>query len=155
MIYTHFAAAVIAALAVWFFQDARMDAVVADVRLEQTNERLDAVSQARADERAINKTYQEAINAARTREALLRTELDSLHAASDSLRAQLSDAARRIADAPPATVAEYAVTVSELLADCSRERAYYAGQATGHALDVRAHREAWPVTGAANARHQD
>lgn len=142
---THLVVALAAAAGVWVFQDARMDAAVADVRLEQSNERLVAVTQARADERAITKTYQGALNDARTREALLRTELDDLHAASNSLRAQLSDAARRIAAAPPAAVAEYAVTVSELLADCSRERTFYAGKATGHASDVRTLREAWPV----------
>lgn len=142
---THLAVALVTAAGVWFFQDARMESTIADVRLEQSNERLTAVAQTRTTERAIAKTYQEALNAARTREALFRTELDNLHAASDSLRTQLSHAARLVAAAPPATVAEYATTVSELLADCSRERAYYAGKATGHANDVRAHREAWPV----------
>ena len=66
-------------------------------------------------------------------------------AESDSLRAQLSDAARRIADAPPATVAEYATTVGELLAVCSRERTLFAEKADGHASDVRTLIEAWPV----------
>ena len=144
-IITHLIAAAVAAAAAWFYQGARMDAAVAEVRLEQTNERLGAVSKARADERAVNKTYQEALNAARTREDVLRRDARAACTESDSLRAQLSDAARRIADAPPATVAEYATTVSELLAGCSRERTYYAEKATGHASDVQAHRDAWPV----------
>ena len=50
-----------------------------------------------------------------------------------------------IADAPPTTVAEYATTVSELLAVCSRERTFYAEKADGHASDVRTLIEAWPV----------
>lgn len=98
---THLIAALAAATGVWIFQDARMDAAVAEVRLEQTNERLGAVSQARADERGINKTYQGALNAARDREALLRTEIDRLHVVSDGLRDQNADAARRLAAAPP------------------------------------------------------
>lgn len=142
---THLIAAAVAAAAAWFFQDARMDAAVAGVRLEQTNERLDAVSKARADERAVNKTYQEALNAARTREDVLRRDARAARAESDSLRAQLSDAARRIADAPPASVAEYAVTVGELLSVCSRERTFFAEKADGHASDVRTLIEAWPV----------
>ena len=149
---THLAAAVVAAAAAWAFQGARMDSAVADVRLEMSEaktkavgEKLQAVKEARADERAINKTYQEALNAARTREIALRRDRDLAQSESDGLRSQLSDAARRIADAPPAAVLEYATAVSELLAVCSRERTYFAGQADGHAADVRTLREAWPV----------
>lgn len=98
---THLVVALAAAAGAWVFQDARMEAAVAEVRLEQTNERLGAVSQARADERAITKTYQGALNAARDREALLRTELDHLHSVSDGLRDQNAEAARRLAAAPP------------------------------------------------------
>lgn len=142
---THLVVALAAAAGVWVFQDARMDAAVADVRLEQTNERLDAVTQARADERAITKTYQGALNAARDRETLLRTELDRLHRVSDELRDQNADAARRLAAAPPAAVLEYALALGAVFEDC---RAAYAGmveKAEGHASDVRTLREAWPV----------
>ncbi|UCV01151.1 hypothetical protein [Acidovorax radicis] len=142
---THLIAATVAAAGVWVFQDARMDAAVAEVRLEQTNERLGAVSQARADERAITSTYQGALNAARTREALLRTEIDHLHRVSDGLRDQNAGAARSLAAAPPAAVLEYALAVNAVFDDC---RAAYAGmveKADGHASDVRTHREAWPV----------
>jgi hypothetical protein len=47
---THLALAIVTAGAVWVFQDARMDAAVAEVRLEQSNERIGAVTKARADE---------------------------------------------------------------------------------------------------------
>ena len=149
---THLLAAGAAAAAMWIFQDARMDAAVADVRLEKSNaevraagELVRSVKQARADERAINKTYQEALNAARTRESLLRTEIDHLHRVSDGLRDQNADAARRLAAAPPAAVLEYATALGAVFEDC---RAAYAGmveKADGHAGDVRTHRDAWPV----------
>lgn len=142
---THLIAALVAAAGVWVFQDAHMDAAVAEVRLEQSNERIVAVSKARAEERAINSTYQGALNAARTREALLRTEIDHLHRVSDGLRDQSADAARRLAAAPPAAVLEYALAVNSVFNDC---RAAYAGmveKADGHASDVRTLREAWPV----------
>ena len=142
---THLIVALAAAAGAWFFQDNRYAAEIAELRLEQTNERISAVSRARADERAVNKTYQEALNAARTREDVLRRDARAARAESDSLRAQLSDAARRIADAPPATVAEYATAVGELLAVCSRERTLFAEKADGHASDVRTLIEAWPV----------
>lgn len=93
---THAAAAVLAGLLVWFFQDARMDAAVADVRIELSSaqvkaagEKLQAVKQARADERAINKTYQEALNAARVRETALLRDRAAARAESDGLRDQL------------------------------------------------------------------
>ncbi len=142
---THLLAAAVAAAGVWFFQDARMDAAVADVRLEQSDERLGAVSQARADERAINKTYQEALNAARKREALLRTERDHLRAVSDGLRDQNAESARRLAAAPPAAVLDYATALNAVYDDC---RAAYGGMAeaaAGHAADVRTLTGAWPV----------
>lgn len=138
-------AALVAAAGVWVFQDARMDAALSDVRLEQSNERMVAVSKARAEERAINSTYQGALNAARTREALLRTEIGHLHRVSDGLRDQSADAARRLAAAPPAAVLEYALAIDTVFNDC---RAAYAGmveKADGHASDVRTLREAWPV----------
>lgn len=150
---THLVAAMVAAAAAWAFQGARMDAAVADVRLEMSEaktkavgEKLQAVKEARADERAINNTYVEALNAARTREALLRTELDRLHRVSDGLRDQNAEAARRLAAAPPGAVLEYAAALGTVFQDC---RAAYGGMvkaADGHATDVRTLREAWPVT---------
>lgn len=142
---THLIAAAVTGVLVWVFQDARMDAAVAEVRLEQSNQRLSEVSQARADERAITKTYVEALNAARTRETLLRTEIDHLRRVSDGLRDQNADAARRIAAASPAAILEYAAALGVVFEDC---RAAYGGmveKADGHAGDVRSFREAWPV----------
>ena len=142
---THLLAAFVAAAGAWVFQDARMDAAVADVRLEQSAERLRAVATARADERAITKTYQEALNAARTREALLRTEIDHLRAVSDGLRGQNVEAARRLADAPPAAVLEYATAINAVYDDCRAAYGHMAEKAAGHAADVRTLTAAWPV----------
>ena len=83
---THAIAALTAAGAVWVFQDARWAADVADIRLSQADEQSAAVSRARAEERAINKTYQEALNAARIRENTLRRDVAAAGAQSDGLR---------------------------------------------------------------------
>lgn len=146
MIYTHLIAAIVAAVAAWFFQDNRHTAELAEVRLEASEEKRKAVTTARNEERTVNKTYQEALNAARSREALLRTEVDHLRLVSDGLRDQSAEAARRLAAAPPAAVLEYATALGAVFNDC---RAAYGGmveKADGHASDVRTHREAWPVT---------
>ena len=146
MIYTHHAAAVIAALAAWFFQDHRYTAGLAELRLEHANAVSEATSTLRAEQHAITTKYQGALNAATERETISRRHLGAAARESDGLREQLSGTARRIAAAPPATVAEYATAVSGLFTDCSRSYQELAGQADGHANDVRKHRDAWPVT---------
>ncbi len=150
---THLIAAAVAAAGVWVFQDARMDAAVADVRLEQSDERLRAVSTARANERAISKTYQGALNEARVREAALRRDFAAADLESGGLRDQLSEASRRIAAAPPGALIEYASTVNQLLAECSRSYQELAGAADGHAADARTLSAAWPVVPPSGARH--
>jgi hypothetical protein len=145
VIYTHLIAAAVAALASWFFQDNRYTAELAEVRLEASEDKRKAVTTARNEERAVNKTYQEALNAARSRETLLRTEVDHLRLVSDGLRDQSAEAARRLAAAPPAAVLEYATALGAVFNDC---RAAYGGmveKADGHASDVRTFRDAWPV----------
>ena len=145
-IITSFVAAIVAAAAAWAFQDARYTAELAELRLEQANAVIKATSTLRAEQHAITTKYQGALNAATERETISRRHLAAAARESDGLREQLSDTARRIAAAPPAAVAEYATTVSGLFADCSRSYQELAGQADGHANDVRTHRDAWPVT---------
>ena len=145
MIPTHLAAALIAALAAWFFQGYRYGAQLADLHRDHAVAVRKAEEQAREAEQAINTKYQEAINAATTRESVLRRHATAARNESDSLRAQLTDAARRFADAPPAAVIEYAATTNELLTDCSRRYQELGAQADGHANDVRTLTEAWPV----------
>ena len=142
---TSFVAAIVAAAAAWAFQDARYAAELAEQALTHKTAELDAVSRVRSDERAITKTYQEALNAARIRENTLRRDVAAAGAQSDGLREQAAEAARRLAAAPPAAVLEYATAVNQLFADCSRSYQELAGKADGHSLDVRTLSEAWPV----------
>ena len=142
---TSFVAAIVAAAAAWAFQDARYTAELAEQALTHKTAELDAVSRVRSDERAITKTYQGALNAARTREAHLRTELDRLHRVSDELRDQNADGARRLAAAPPAAVLEYAIALGAVFEDCRAAYAELVPKADGHAGDARTLREAWPV----------
>ena len=144
-IITSFVAAIVSAAAAWAFQDARYTAELAEQALTHKTAELDAVSRVRSDERAITKTYQGALNAARTREAHLRTELDRLHRVSDELRDQNADGARRLAAAPPAAVLEYAIALGAVFEDCRAAYAELVPKADGHSLDVRTLSEAWPV----------
>ena len=136
--------AALAAAGTWAFEDARHRAELGEIRLEQSTAVLLAQTQARAAEQSITRKYQEALNAAQTRQIALRADADSARAESDRLREQSADAARRIAAAPPAAVAEYATAVGELLADCSQRYQELGGKADGHAADVRTLIDAWP-----------
>ena len=152
---THLAAALVAAAGTWFFQDARWDAEVAELRYEASEDKRKAVTTARNDERAITKTYQGALNAARTRESLLRTEIDHLRLVSDGLRDQSAEAARRLAAAPPAAVLEYATALGAVFNDCRAAYGELVPKADGHASDARTLREAWPVIPAKDAKDQE
>lgn len=145
MIYTHIIVALIAALTAWMFQDNRYAAELAEQELSYNNARLEATANARTAEKAINQKYQGALNAARTREALLRDELGRVRTVSDGLRDQNADAARRLAAAPPAAVLEYASTLNAVFDDCRAAYGDMAEKATGHASDAQTLIEAWPV----------
>lgn len=149
---THLAAAGLAAVLAWQFQDARLGADLAEARAAAVGEELAvntaqraADSRVRRVEQSINTNYQEALNAARTREALLRRDLDQLHAVSDSLREQSADAARRLASAPPVAVLEYAAALGVVFEDCRAAYGDMAAKAAGHAADVQTLGAAWSV----------
>ena len=147
-IYTHAGAALLAGAlafgAAWQVQDWRMGGQLTSLKASHAAAAEKAEADARAAQLTIDTTYQEALNAARTREVSLRRERDAARAESDGLREQSLDAARRLADAPPAAVREYAATVGELFADCGRSYQELASTADGHAADVRTLIEAWP-----------
>lgn len=134
----------LAGLATWAYEENKHAADVAELQLNQVTAVSQAAEQARTNELAITKTYQGALNAARTRETTLRRDLDSARAESDSLRAQSADAARRLASAAPAAVLEYALAANDVLDHCQREYQELAGKADGHASDARTLIEAWP-----------
>ncbi|WP_047472199.1 hypothetical protein [Delftia sp. ZNC0008] len=149
---THVAAAGLAAFLAWSYQSARLGAELADVRLEAATQQLatstaqrTADARVRRAEQSINTNYQEALNAARTREALLRRDLDQLRTVSDGLREQSADAARRLASAPPAAVLEYATALIAVYDDCRAAYGDMAAKATGHATDVQTFDAAWPM----------
>ena len=148
---THLAAAGAAAFLAWTYQGARLGAELAEAHTQAADERL-AVSTAqraadarvRRAEQSINTKYQEALNAARDREAQLRRDRDHLLAVSDGLREQSADAARRLASAPPAAVLEYATALNAVYDDCRAAYGDMAAAAAGHAADVRLLQESWP-----------
>lgn len=143
--YTHGAVLLAGALIAWTVQDWRYGEQIAEMRLDTANEVTEALRRTSARIEIISTTYQGALNAARTREGVLRRDADAARAESDGLREQAADAARRLANAPPAAVLEYARTTNELLDHCSRSYQELAGKADGHVSDVLTYRQAWPL----------
>lgn len=149
MIGTHLITSLLSALAAaviaWQAQAWRMATHISALRAEYADVVRRAEEEARSAEQAINTKYQGAINAATTRESVLRRHATAARSESDRLREQLASANVRIASAAATAVAEYAAATNELFADCSRSYQKLAGQADGHATDVRTLTEAWPA----------
>ena len=111
-------------------------------KLQHISDLTAAAYQAAMTERDTNnRKRQEALDANRLLEAALRGDLLRAATESERMRDQLTYAGRLLAAnagrVPPEVVAEYATTVGELLAICSRERAGFAAKADGHAADAR------------------
>lgn len=149
---THAAAAILAGLLVWCFQEARLGAELADERLQTSEYRLQ-VAQERAAANArvaavgqqIAGVYQGALNDALKMQNALQAAADRAGRERDSLRVQLSDAEQRLADAPAASVREYAATLGRVFGQCSQRYTELAARADGHAADAATCRAAWPV----------
>lgn len=149
---THGAVAVLAGLLVWFYQEARLGADLAEARLETTTERLaSSTAQRAADarvrqaEKAVAATYQGALNDALKKQTALQAAADRAGRERDGLRKQLSAAEQRLADASPGALIEYASTLNELFGQCSERYTRLAAAADGHAADAATCRAAWPV----------
>ena len=159
MIYTHVAAFLaglaMAATAAWHIQAWRYDAQIAGLKTAHAQAATLASEEAARNFRAITTKYEGALNDARKREADLRRNVAAARTESDGLRDAIYAFRAKLPNASAATVAVAADTAAELLGACVNEYQDVAAAADGHAADARTLVEAWPVTGAADARHQD
>lgn len=105
--------------------------------------------------RAITTKYEGALNAATKRETKLRADAAAALRTIDGLRGTLHEFRASLPNASTAALIARADTAAELLGACADEYRSVAEAADGHAADLRTLVEAWPVTGAADARHQD
>lgn len=145
MIYTHIAAAVIAALAAWFIQGNRYDVVVADLKLQHADLVVSAHKTALRTTEIYRDNANEAIQRANLRSTKNLAAASALRAELDGLRGDLADVPQRIAGATREAVNQYAVTASAVFEHCARRHSEVADAATGHASDVQTFDEAWPV----------
>lgn len=159
MIYTHVAAFLaglaLAAVSAWHVQAWRYDAQIAEIKTAHAQAATLASEEAARNFRAITTKYEGALNDARKREADLRRNVAAARTESDRLRDAIYAFRAKLPNASAATVAVAADTAAELLGACADEYRSVAEAADRHAADSVTLIEAWPVTGAADARHQD
>ncbi|PJO36258.1 hypothetical protein CTI10_023440 [Delftia acidovorans] len=149
---THLAAAGLAAFLAWSYQGARLDAELAQARLETTTQQLaTSTAQRAADarvrqaEQSVAAIYQGALNDALKKQTVLQADAARAGRERDGLRKQLSAAEQLLADASRAALIEYANTLNQLFGQCSSRYTELAAAADGHAADAATCRAAWPV----------
>ena len=156
MIYTHAAAAllaaVIAAAGAWTAQSWRLgeQAQASKTALESLR-REHAESLTRATGAALNATIawqkvkDDAIDRAQQRAKAQAHSADIARRERDSLRNTIAAASLRLPDAAQSACAEYGAAVGGLLDQCSAAHQELARQCDGHVSDVRLMLEAWPT----------
>ncbi len=155
MIYTHVAAAllaaIIAATGAWTAQSWRMGAQVqASQAALESLKREHAESLTRATGSALNATIawqkvkDDAIDQAQQRAKTQAASAAAARTERDSLRNTLATASLRLPDATPSACTEYATAVGGLLDQCAAQHQELAQSCDGHVSDVRLMLEAWP-----------
>ena len=149
MLYTHTAAAIVAAalaaIGTWQVQEWRYGAKEAERLAAAQEVRRQHQAAARETESIRQQEVNRAQQQAATRAQDVRRDADSARAELDRLRSDIATA--RSADLPGSACAasdSRAATAAELLAECSAAYQGLARSADGHAGDVRTLIQAWP-----------
>lgn len=122
----------------------RYDAQIATTAAQHATALASANQKALDDTIKMQRTKDDAIKAAEQRAKTQAAAAAHARADADRLRAQLEGVPARIASATDSAVREYANAASVVFAQCVRSYQELAGQADGHAADVRLMQEAWP-----------
>ena len=148
MIYTHAAAAIIAASlagwAGWSVQGWRLGEQIAALKTAQAEAVNTATREARAQESARFKGVQDAQAAAQTRAQVARRDADRARGELDRMRDTLSATRGGVPGESATACTQRADAGGELLAQCAAAYSDLAAVADRHASDARTLIEAWP-----------
>jgi len=148
MIWTHVAAAILAALIAfaggWKVQGWRLGEQINQIKAAQLEAVNTAVREARATESRRFTNVQEAQNAATKRAQIARADADRARSELDRLRNDISATRGGVPGEPPGACTQRANAAGELLAQCAGAYLSMAGIADRHANDARTLIEAWP-----------
>ena len=148
MIYTHAAAAIIAASlagwAGWSVQGWRLGEQIAALKTAQAEAVNTATREARAQESARFKGVQDAQAAAQTRAQVARRDADRARSELDRMRDTLSATRGGVPGESTAACTQRADAAADVLAQCGAAYQDLAAIADRHANDARTLIEAWP-----------
>ena len=148
MIYTHAAAALIAASlagwAGWSVQGWRLGEQIAALKTAQAEAVNTATREARAQESARFKGVQDAQAAAQTRAVAARRDADLARSELDRLRNSVAAALGGVPGESAAACAQRADAAGDVLGQCAAAYLDLAAIADRHASDARTLIEAWP-----------
>ena len=148
MIWTHVAAAILAALIAfaggWKVQGWRMGEQINQIKAAQLEAVNTATREARAQESARFKGVQDAQAAAQTRAQVARRDADRARGELDRMRDTLSATRGGVPGESPGACTVRADTAGQLLGACAAEAQELARIADAHANDARTLIEAWP-----------
>jgi hypothetical protein len=148
MIYTHLAAALvaaaIAAAGAWQVQGWRLGEQITKIKAAQLEAVNTATREARAQESARFKGVQNAETEAKTRARVARRDADRARGELDRMRDTLSATRGGVPGESVAACAVRADTAGQLLGACAAEAQELARIADAHANDARTLIEAWP-----------
>ena len=148
MIYTHAAAAIIAASlagwAGWSVQGWRMGEQIAALKTAQAEAVNTATREARAQESKRFQGVQDAQAAAQTRAVAARRDADAARTELDRLRNSVAAARGGVPGESAAACAQRADAAGDVLGQCAAAYSELAAIADRHASDARTLIEAWP-----------
>lgn len=148
MIYTHAAAAIIAASlagwAGWSVQGWRLGEQIAALKTAQAEAVNTATREARAQESARFKGVQDAQAAAQTRAQVARRDADRARSELDRMRDTLSATRGGVPGESTASCAQRADAAADVLSQCATAYLDLAAIADRHASDARTLIESWP-----------
>ena len=148
MIYTHAAAAIIAASlagwAGWSVQGWRLGEQIAALKTAQAEAVNTATREARAQESARFKGVQDAQAAAQTRAQVARRDADRARSELDRMRDTLSATRGGVPGESTAACTQRADAAADVLGQCATAYLDLAAIADRHANDARTLIEAWP-----------
>lgn len=148
MIWTHFAAAILAALIAftggWKVQGWRLGEQITQIKAAQLEAVNTATREARAQESARFKGVQDAQAAAQTRAQVARRDADRARSELDRMRDTINASRGGVPGESPGACAVRADAAADVLAQCGAAYQDLAAIADRHASDARTLIEAWP-----------
>lgn len=128
----------------WLINGWRLNAEIAEIKATNAGVAKEFEKAARVKEAALNLKLQEAQNAAKKRETILRNDADIAVRTSDRLRDELAELRRGLPDLSADAIRQRADTLAQLLNDCQRNYRGLAEKADRIESDRRTLMEAWP-----------